>query len=178
MLPWAEKPTRPCSHQPFKSPHLTESIPIFSNLLSQPIHRPFIKMVERRVAKNIPSISIQLLARLSLREREKEFYLTPDKPGCGHKAADTAEPSERSESLCLLGRSMYRSRWPFYLYYKNYIVKAEFQVYLYLWQRAWNDDMHILPFNSASEGGFRIGTNRALRNLGATQPFTWKGKAS
>ena len=41
-------------------------------------------------------------------EREREFYLTPDKPGCGHKAADTAESSERSMSLCLLGRSMYR----------------------------------------------------------------------
>ena len=42
------------------------------------------------------------------RAREK-FNLTPDKPGCGHKAADTAESSERSMSLCLLGRPMYRS---------------------------------------------------------------------
>ena len=42
------------------------------------------------------------------REREREFYLTRTSP-CGHKAADTAESSEHSMSVCLPGRSMYRS---------------------------------------------------------------------
>lgn len=33
--------------------------------------------------------------------KEREFYLTPDQHGCGHKAADTAKSSERSMSVCL-----------------------------------------------------------------------------
>ena len=42
-------------------------------------------------------------------EREREIYLKPDQPGCGHKAADTAESSERRMTVCLPGRSTYRS---------------------------------------------------------------------
>ena len=59
----------------------------------------------------------------SKREREREFYLTPDKPGCGHKA-DTAESSERGMSLCPLGRSMYRSGGDLSIYIANYIVSV------------------------------------------------------
>ena len=41
---------------------------------------------------------------------EREFYLTPDQPWCGHKAADTsAESSECSMSIYLPGGSMCRS---------------------------------------------------------------------
>ncbi len=41
-----------------------------------------------------------MINKTELREREREFYLTPDQPGCGHKAADTAESSECSMSIC------------------------------------------------------------------------------
>ena len=39
------------------------------------------------------------------KEREMEFYLTPDKPG--HKAADAAESSERSMHVGLSARQVY-----------------------------------------------------------------------
>ena len=45
------------------------------------------------------------------REREREFYFTPAKPGCGHMAAT----SEGGMSLRLRGESKVQVRRPFYL---------------------------------------------------------------
>ena len=39
-------------------------------------------------------------------EKKREFYLAPDKPGCGHKAGDTAESTVPHSFLRLKGR------WP------------------------------------------------------------------
>ena len=60
-------------------------------------------------------------------EREREFYLTPNQPGFGHKAADTAESSERSMSVFSAWQVYVQvGRRPFYLCYKIISV-----VYLY-----------------------------------------------
>ena len=57
------------------------------------------------------------------RERERERVLFNGPAGCGHKAADTAESSQRSTSVCLPGRYSTGDHFPknsVYLHRQNY----------------------------------------------------------
>ncbi len=65
-----------------------------------------------------------------MREKKREFYLTPDLPGYGHEVADTVELSECNMLICLPGKSIYKSSDDFLS-----ILQIILVVYRYLYSR-------------------------------------------